>query len=136
MSNKCYPLNLVPQAPHMPNHVSTTNHSNLLLFNARRSQYLTIEKQVLKSFFPFNAIANTVNNNSINTHFAEIFNNMVSAHSTFILLLIYTINPTIFSPSSNIQPIQSIHATISTTSTIPTVLSEIHVIHLINGPTN
>ena len=69
------------------------------------------KKQVLSSFFPFNFIANTVSDNSNNTHYIEIFNNMVSAHYTFISLLIYTTIPTIFSPSLNIRQIQIIHRT-------------------------
>ena len=67
------------------------------------------KKKVLKSFFPFNAIASTVSDNSINTYYVEIFNNMVSAHYTFISLLIYTTIPITFSPA---------------TPTIPTILSK------------
>ena len=89
-------------------------------------------KQVLKSFFPFNAIASTVNDNSINTHYVEIFKNMVRAHYTFISLLIYTTISTIFCPSSSIHLIQIIQ----TTPTIPIILSKNPLIHPINGPMN
>ena len=82
--------------PHIPNHVSTMILSTLLLFHTRRSQCLTIRKQVLKSFFPFSAIASSVSDNSVNIYFIEIFNSMVSAHSTFISLLIYTTIPQSF----------------------------------------
>ena len=85
-----------PHIPHIPNHVSTMIQSTLLLFHTRRSQCLTIKKQVLKSFFPFRAIAISVSDNSVNIYFLEIFNSMVSAHSTLMSLLIYTTIPQSF----------------------------------------
>ena len=66
-----------------------------------------------------------------NTNFAEIFKNMVSAHSTFISLLIYATIPTILSPFSNIHPIQIIHTSTTTTPTIPTILSRNPFNHII-----
>ena len=90
------------------------------------------KKQVLQSFFPFNAIANTVNDNSINTHSVEIFKNMVSAHYTFISPLIYATISIIFSPSSNIHLLQIIQ----TTPTIPIILSKNPFIRPVNGPVN
>ena len=59
---------------------------------------------------------------------------MISAHSTFISLLIYTTIPTIFSPPSNIHPIQILHITTTTTPTIPTILNRNPFTHIINGP--
>ena len=94
------------------------------------------KKQFLKNFFPFNAIANTFGGNSMNTHFAEILNNMVSAYSIFISLLIYTTIAIIFSPSSSIHLIQVIHRTIPTTPTISVIVSKIPFMHLINVAMN
>ena len=90
------------------------------------------KKQVLQIFFPFNAIANTVNDNSINTHSVEIFKNMVSAHYTFISPLIYATISIIFSPSSNIHLLQIIQ----TTPTIPIILGKNPFIRPVNGPVN
>ena len=75
-----------------------------------------------------------VSDNSIDTHFVEIFKNMVSAHSTFISLVINTAIPTILSPSSNILPIQFIHKTTRTNPTIPTILNRIPFLPISNGP--
>ena len=77
-----------------------------------------------------------VSDNSIDTNFAEIFKNVVSAHSTFISLIIYTTIPTIFSSPSNLHPIQFTHTTITTTPTIPTILNKNPFIPIINGPVN
>ena len=81
---------------HTKLYVSTTNQSNSLLFHTRRLQYFTTKKQFLKNFFPFNAIANTFGDNSMNTNFAEILKNMVSAYSIFISLLIIQPSPSSF----------------------------------------
>ena len=61
---------------------------------------------------------------------------MVGAHSTFISIIIYTAILTIFSPSSNIEPIQFIHTTTTTAPTIPTILNKNPFIPIINGPVN
>ena len=58
---------------------------------------------------------------------------MVSAHSTFISLLIYKTIPTMFSPSSNIHPIQLLYTKTTTTPTIPTILNRNPFTHIING---
>ena len=110
---------------------------NILRFHWKKRKHenhnsLPLKKQVLKSFFSFNAIASTVNDNSTRTHYAAIFKNTVSVHYTFISLLIYITIPIIFSPSSNIHVIQIIH----TTLTIPIILSKNPFIHQINGPMN
>ena len=77
-----------------------------------------------------------VSDNSIDTHFVEIFKNIVSAHSTFISLVIYTTILRIFSLFSNVHPIQFIHTTTTTTPTIPTILNKYHFIPIINGTVN
>ena len=77
-----------------------------------------------------------VSDNSIDTHLSEIFKNVVTAHSMFISLIIYTTIPTIFYSSSNIHPIQFIHTTTTATPTIPTILNKIPFIPIINGPVN
>ena len=93
---------------------------NVIIISYTKTTISYHKKQVLKSFYPFNTIVSTVSDNSINIHYVEIFNNMVSAHYTFISLLINTTIPITFSPFSNIHPIQIIH----TTPTIPTILSK------------
>ena len=77
-----------------------------------------------------------VSDNSTDTHLSGIFKNVVTAHTTFMSLMIYTTIPTIFSSSSNIHPIQFIHATTTTTPTCPTILNKIPFIPIINGPVN
>ena len=78
--------------------------------------YLNCERGIFYSKFFFTKYLflhcnnSLVSDNSINTNFAEIFKNMVNVHSKLISLLIYTTIPKIFSPSSNIHPIQIIYA--------------------------
>ena len=125
-----------PHVPHISNHVPTMIQSTLLLFHTRRSQCLTMKKQVLKSFFPFSAIASSVSDNSVNIYFVEIFEQYDKCSFYFHLATNLYNHPTIFSPFSNIHPTQIILRTTLVTPKILTIHSKNPFIPLINGPIN
>ena len=68
-----------------------------IIFLTRTSQYLAIKQKDLKNFFPFHAIANTINNNSINTHFVNF--QTKRKRKKFLILSLINSNKAFFSHS-------------------------------------